>query len=167
MSELVKQVANNSIKVSDLYDGGYAKKADGEVVNIASSEDKSSEFKVGSAKRILLVDDEPEPRDAIRQTLELLGYEVLTASNGLEAFQVVSVEHVDLIISDIYMEVVDGLQLLENLRKAGFTIPVILITGYDPASAHQAAEKFGALAILQKPFRLMTLKGVLDKVFGT
>lgn len=116
-------------------------------------------------KRILLVDDEDEPRELLRDALHLLGYQVVTATNGVEALEKLAAQDVDLVISDIYMHRMDGLTLLKTMRERDIRLPVIFITGFDPVASHQKAAEYGAYALLQKPFRLNSLKALLAEIF--
>ena len=83
-----------------------------------------------SKKKILVVEDETETRELIAAKLQKAGYEVFQAGDGAEALQVAREFKPDLILSDIIMPVMDGLELLEKLREtySGRDIPFIVIT---------------------------------------
>jgi len=80
-------------------------------------------------RKILVVDDEIGIRQSLKKILEKEGYEVLTASNGEEAFKVIRSEAVDLLISDIRMAGMDGLELLKVCKSVSPYTEVIMITG--------------------------------------
>lgn len=102
--------------------------------------------------RILVVDDEPDSRKCIVDLLESEGYAVLSCGNALDALKEIEKDPPDLIVSDVRMPDIDGLELLEKARYLSPATRVILITAYDgPASEIQILEK-GADALLRKPF---------------
>jgi CheY-like chemotaxis protein len=108
----------------------------------------SSRSAPGSAV-ILLVDDNFDGLMARRSVLEELGYKVIPARCGREALQLVENQKVDLVITDYRMDPVDGLELIDRLRKSNVTVPVILLTGF----AHNlglSPESTGANVVLQK-----------------
>jgi CheY-like chemotaxis protein len=117
-------------------------------------------------KQILIVEDEEIARDVLVQALEILGYGTVGAVNGRHALEQLASNHVDLILTDIYMPEMNGLELLRKLREDGNEIPVILITGFDADEAKQVAEDYRASALLLKPFRLVQLKDLLETIFA-
>lgn len=107
-------------------------------------------------KRILLVDDVAAVRLSIRAALEAVGYQVLEAADGKEALDLLSNESVDLIVTDLWMPNLDGVELLKRLRAANVAIKVIAISGggvRKPIDVSAAlAQTWGADAVLYKPF---------------
>lgn len=81
--------------------------------------------------RILVVEDDIELRELFRQVLEKNGYQVTGVADGLKALDALDNDFYDLIISDIMMPVMDGYELVRQLREAGITIPVMMITAKD------------------------------------
>lgn len=81
--------------------------------------------------RILVVEDDAELRELFRQVLEKNGYQVTGAADGMKALDALDNDFYDLIISDIMMPVMDGYELVRQLREAGITIPVMMITAKD------------------------------------
>lgn len=81
--------------------------------------------------RILVVEDDIELRELFRQVLEKNGYQVIGVADGLKALDALDNDFYDLIISDIMMPVMDGYELVRQLREAGITIPVMMITAKD------------------------------------
>ncbi len=77
---------------------------------------------------VLIAEDDLNTRRLTADVLEENGYNVLTAKNGAEALQLLDEKHADLIIADIMMPVMDGYELTGQLRKAGSTIPIIMVT---------------------------------------
>ena len=77
--------------------------------------------------QILIVEDDKELSQLFQKVLEKNGYQVKSASDGAEALEVLVKEYIDLIISDIMMPVMDGYELVSELRSAGYQIPVLMI----------------------------------------
>ena len=102
------------------------------------------------AKRILLVDDEPELLKAMRIRLTSWGYDVLTAANGKEAIQLVKKEVPDAIILDIMMPDLDGVETLRRIRRFNKKVPVIMLTAYASEEKMQNTESLGISAFIPK-----------------
>jgi len=111
--------------------------------------------------QILVVDDEPIARTNLEYVLRKEGYGVDTAANGEEALQRIKACPYDLILTDLKMEKIDGLQLLELARKEAPHTETIVITGY--ATVHSAVEslKKGAVHYLAKPVNLDELRALV------
>lgn len=113
---------------------------------------------------ILIVDDEDWLRDFLAYLLEDHGHRVLQANNGRRALELVRAEHPDLVISDVMMPVMGGVELSRNLKSSGFAhagrrTPVILMSSAGP----RAAEGSAADAFLNKPFDLELLEQLVQK----
>ena len=78
--------------------------------------------------KILIVEDDKELSLLFQRCLKRSGYQVKSASDGAQALEVLDREYIDLIISDIMMPVMDGYELVSELRSAGYQIPVLMIT---------------------------------------
>ena len=106
-----------------------------------------------TAVSILVVDDEPGLRDAIRQTLERTGYRVLTASDGEEALAVLHLQSVDLILADVAMPGMNGYQLYERVRESPqwVAIPFIFLTARTMDSDIRYGKELGVDDYLTKP----------------
>ena len=113
---------------------------------------------------ILLVDDETVIHRAVGTFLSRCGYSIEVANNGAEALHKVVEETPDVVISDIKMPVMDGLQLLERLRVCTPATPVILITGHGHMDSAVAALHEGAFAYLRKPINLDELLATLERI---
>jgi len=101
-------------------------------------------------KRILLVDDEPELLKAMRIRLASWGYDVLTATNGKEAIQLVKQEAPDAIILDIMMPEMDGIETLHRIRRFDKKIPVLMFTAYTNEERMKLSNKFGISGFIPK-----------------
>ena len=110
-------------------------------------------------KKVLIVDDEETLTWSMAKSLakDKDKYEVMIANNGREALQLLKINKVDLVISDIRMPICTGLQILEALRKAQWTVPVILMTAFGDEATRKTAADLGAV-IFDKPFSLGDLR---------
>jgi two-component system response regulator AtoC len=114
-------------------------------------------------KHILIVDDERTMREFLETSLRHR-YEVRTASDGTEALEILKNETFDLILSDVQMPRMGGLELLDELRKnSGVMVPMILMTAFGTVEQAVKATHGGALDYLCKPFGLDQLEHVLGK----
>jgi EAL domain-containing protein (putative c-di-GMP-specific phosphodiesterase class I)/CheY-like chemotaxis protein len=112
---------------------------------------------------VLIVDDEPTQIRSIARVLKARGYEVESASNGREASQKLEAGTFDVVLSDIAMPSMDGIQLLQFVRQQSFDVPVVLITGEPAVSTAVKALEYGAFHYLTKPIEVPDLAEVIDK----
>jgi len=112
---------------------------------------------------VLVVDDEKSLRDFVRRNLEARHYKVLTASNGLEALAVFKGENVDLVILDLMMPHLDGLETTRRIRETSKT-PIIILTALGEESDKVQAFDLGADDYLTKPFGVGELMGRIKAV---
>jgi CheY-like chemotaxis protein len=114
-----------------------------------------------SSGRILVVDDEPEVVTILTKYFNDAGYSVDAAAHGGDALIAVSHYRPDVVVLDILMEGLDGVQVLERIRELDPAIPVIMITGSSDLSLKPAALAMGAFAYVTKPVSLeLLLKAV-------
>ena len=109
-------------------------------------------------ERILVVDDDEGVREAIKMTLEYEGYECLFARSGQEGLDLIAGDSPDLVLLDVKMPGMDGLEVLRRMRENGDTAPVIVISGHGTISTAVEATKQGAFAFLEKGFEGDVLK---------
>ena len=107
--------------------------------------------------KILVVDDEQAVRESLRRSLRFNGYDVLTASDGLEAVEAVRSENPELLILDVMMPNMDGLEVCRTLRSEGWDRPILVLTARDGVSDRVAGLDAGADDYLPKPFALEEL----------
>jgi len=110
-------------------------------------------------QKILVIDDEAVICTTLQERLTMEGYEVLTASDGRKGLRVYHDHLVDLVITDVLMPELDGLEVVRTLRRLGTAIPIIVISGganRDLDFLIEAAE-FGATRTISKPFRVQEL----------
>lgn len=123
-----------------------------------------------AVKTILLVEDEDMLRGLIKELLELKGFAVLEACQGLEALDLIKVRGsgVDLVLTDVVMPHMSGSELVDRLREEQPDLKVIFMSGYtgaSNASIHRSLEMPG-VAFLQKPFRLNNLISQVEELIG-
>ncbi|MBI3493980.1 MAG: sigma-54-dependent Fis family transcriptional regulator, partial [Acidobacteria bacterium] len=117
--------------------------------------------------RILVIDDEAAIRDSLRMTLEYEGYECIGAATGQEGLALVERETPDLVLLDVKMPGMDGLEVLDRLRNMNETLPVVVVSGHGSISTAVEATKKGAFDFIEKPFAservLVSLRNALDQ----
>ncbi|BCA78788.1 response regulator [Desulfuromonas sp. AOP6] len=124
---------------------------------------KSHSFHPGTAGRgILVVDDERVIRDMCAMVLD--GYQVFMAADGLEALDILEREKVDVILTDVMMPNMNGLDLLEAIKKKDPNKAVVVMTGYSEKNIILRALKANADDFISKPINMLQLKTTLDNV---
>jgi DNA-binding NtrC family response regulator len=117
--------------------------------------------------RILVVDDEPNMLRLLKTILmDKTGYEVTTTNNPLEVSKLLQEDHYDLLVTDLKMPLVDGIDLIGIVKNIDPTIPIIVITAYGTIETAEEAIQKGAYDFITKPFRketiLITIKRALE-----
>ena len=118
-------------------------------------------------ERILVVDDEPNMLRLLKTILmDKTGYEVTTTNNPLEVSKMVQEDHYDLVITDLKMPLVDGIDLIGIVKGLDATMPIIVITAYGTIETAEEAIQKGAYDFITKPFRketiIITMKRALE-----
>ncbi len=119
-----------------------------------------------SRKTILAVDDDPHILEVLEVRLVSAGYDVVTASDGQEALDVLAKTPVRLVISDIRMPGMDGMRLLEEMERRGLRLPIIFLTAHGSIPGAVEAIKHGAVDYLTKPFDGQELLARVTEVFA-
>jgi two-component system, NtrC family, nitrogen regulation response regulator NtrX len=118
-------------------------------------------------KTILVVDDDKSIRDSLKMVLEYESYEVLFAENGQEALRQLAATSIDLILLDVKMAGMDGLEVLQRVREKRVELPVIMISGHGTIETAVEATKLGAFDFLPKPLDrdklLVTVRNALHQ----
>jgi two-component system nitrogen regulation response regulator NtrX len=107
-----------------------------------------------SRESVLIVDDEPTIRESLADILSDEGYQVLAAPDGQEALRLVRAQPPDLVLLDIWLPGMDGLQCLQALRKEAPWVPVVMITGHGSVELAVKSIKLGAYDFLEKPLSM-------------
>jgi DNA-binding NtrC family response regulator len=118
-------------------------------------------------ERILVVDDEPNMLRLLKTILmDKTGYEVTTTNNPLEVSKMLQEDHYDLVITDLKMPLVDGIDLIGIVKGIDAAMPIIVITAYGTIETAEEAIQKGAYDFITKPFRketiLITIKRALE-----
>ncbi len=106
---------------------------------------------------ILIVDDEPSILQSLGGLLGDEGYEVITASNGYEALKQIEAQAPDLVVLDIWMPGIDGIETLREIKKQHPFLPVVIITGHGNIETAVTAVKHGAFDMIEKPLSIEKL----------
>jgi len=117
-------------------------------------------------KRILFIDDEEILTKTFKILLEKKGYDVYSAKNGRDAQIIAEEEPLDLIISDIRMPGISGVEAIRLIRLAEKEIPVIFITGFADDEIEKKAKELKPLAYLYKPFDCQMFLKVVEGAFN-
>lgn len=108
-------------------------------------------------KTILVVDDEAKVRDSIRGVLVDEGFRVRTAKNGQDALATIRRERPELVLLDVWMPEVDGIEVLARIKETAADLPVIVISGHGNVEMAVKATKLGAVDFIEKPFSIDAL----------
>jgi two-component system nitrogen regulation response regulator NtrX len=103
---------------------------------------------------LLIVDDEPSILQSLSGLLSDEGFEVTTAANGYEALKIIDAESPDLVLLDIWMPGIDGIETLKEIKKENPNIQVIIITGHGTIETAVKATKLGAFDLIEKPLSI-------------
>ncbi len=113
--------------------------------------------------KILVVDDEDIVRTSCNRALTPEGYEVKMARNGLDGLKMASEEHFDLVLTDLKMPDMDGIEVLRKIKEQWPGVEVIIITGYQTVDTAVKAIKLGAFDYIEKPFTPDALVAAVTK----
>jgi len=114
-------------------------------------------------EKVLLVDDEEEFVETLAERMRSRGMEVATSNSGGEALDLVGTEPYDVVVLDLQMPGMDGIEVLERIKQRQPDIQVVLLTGHATVEKGVEAMKQGALEFLEKPIDLSTLSEIIHK----
>ncbi len=118
-------------------------------------------------KQVLIVDDEPNLRKILSAQLSRDGYDVLTAEDGRQGLATLREHHIDLVITDLKMPNVDGMQLLREALREDPDLPIVMITAHGTVDTAVEALKIGAFDYLTKPFDKDEVRQIVGKALKT
>ena len=113
--------------------------------------------------KLLVVDDENDIREFAKSFFKRRGVEVFTASGGNEALSIIAKENPNLVLLDVRMEEMTGLEVLRRIREKNFTVKVIMVTGVEEEETIKEAQRLGVLGYVHKPLVLDELEKVVLK----
>jgi DNA-binding response OmpR family regulator len=119
---------------------------------------------MGSKYKLLVVDDEESLRTILRDELTYQNYTVQDAENGLAALEILRREKQDIVLLDVRMPEMDGLELLRIIRKDNLARKVVMLTGVDELKIARESLQSGADDFITKPFQFQSLFACLDRV---
>ena len=114
-------------------------------------------------ERVLLVDDEEEFVETLAERMRSRGMEVATSNSGGNALELIDKEAYDVVVLDLQMPGMDGIEALERIKRRKPDIQVVLLTGHATVEKGVEAMKHGALEFLEKPIDLSKLSEVIQK----
>ena len=117
--------------------------------------------------RLLIVEDDPTLRMALVDTLASSDTEIFEAPNGKEALALLMRENIDLVLSDVQMDEMDGTELLAHVRQHYPNLPFVMMTAHGTVQHAVAAMRDGATDYLQKPFEASVLKALVERMAAT
>jgi two-component system response regulator (stage 0 sporulation protein F) len=111
-------------------------------------------------RRVLVIDDEPDVREMLREYVEMLGHEVLEGANGLEALWAVKHHHPEVVFLDLAMPRLGGLDAIKYIRKFDPGIRIMVVSGYASNEIEVSLRQLG-IPVLHKPIELSSLADFL------
>jgi len=114
--------------------------------------------------KILIIDDEKDQADAIAESLRKVGYTCSTAVSGNNVLDIIRRDGIDVVITDLVMQEIDGMRILKETKENSPETEVILITGHGSVETAVTAMQKGAATYLLKPINIDHLRAVVDKV---
>ncbi len=116
------------------------------------------------AKKILVVDNQIQTRELFYDLLTKRGYQVITASNGKDAVEYSANETPDLVLLDINMPGMDGIDVLRKIKSASLSTKVVMLTGMETTVLETQAKLSGACGFLRKSLEIPVIMGVIDEL---
>lgn len=119
-------------------------------------------------KKVLIVDDSATVRQMLTTSLAALGFKTIEAVDGCDAMRKLENSEINLVVTDLYMPCMDGVELIRKVRSGGKTrfTPVIMLTDETQDSMREQGKRAGASAWLVKPFSSKQLASIVNLVVG-
>jgi DNA-binding NtrC family response regulator len=117
-------------------------------------------------KRILIVDDQESMRDMLTDLLDMMGHDPRTVEGGPQALEELSAGPVDLVITDLNMPVMDGMELMREIKSRAPGLPVIVITGYGTFHTEKQVLSSGADGYIPKPCTIHRVQETVNAALG-
>ena len=117
-------------------------------------------------KTILVVDDEDDVRESVREVLTDEGYRVVDTADGTRVLEMIRAERPELVLLDIWMPQVDGIGLLKEIKSQEPEINVVMVSGHGNIHTAVTATKYGAFDFIEKPVSLEGLLTTVQRALG-
>lgn len=117
-------------------------------------------------KKILVIDDDESMRTLLVDTLEVFEYQVSTAVDGRQALDILDHASFDLVICDLMMPRLNGLEFLDEVKEHTPGLPVIIVTGYGTAHTEEEIMRLGAKGYLSKPFTIEQIRTLVEQILS-
>lgn len=117
-------------------------------------------------KKILIVDDEEDACKVLEKIMADAGYEAFSANSGQSALNIIRKKRPDLILLDIKMPQMDGIETLKRIKKIDKDVVVVMITAYSSLDTVQAAMELDAYDYISKPFDMASIKAVVKEALS-
>lgn len=114
--------------------------------------------------RILVVDDDKDFTESMGELIELEGHQPVLAYNGVEALKIFKQNNIDIILLDIRMPGLNGIETLTEIRKLNLSVPVVIMTAYASTDITKDAIEHGAIEVMNKPFDINKLMNVISSI---
>jgi len=114
-------------------------------------------------RNVLIVDDDPDVLSMLERLLKKLEYNPLVAKNGEEAVQIIDRNKIDVVVSDLVMPEMDGMELLKRVKSRKGDVPFVMITGHPTIETAVEAIKKGAYDYITKPFQVEEVQIKIDR----
>ena len=118
-------------------------------------------------RRILVVEDDEDMRENLRRILLGAGYEVFLAEDGPQAITVLRAQPCHLVLTDLVMPGMNGLELLGEIRQQDQNLPVVFLSAFGDRATFAKATELGAVDFVTKPFRAGSLLGLIQRTLGS
>lgn len=119
------------------------------------------------SKHVLIIDDDEGIRQLFQDIIMLLDFVPVTAANGVSALQHIKSTHIDMVILDMRIPDMSGLEIFKAIRQFNSSVPIVLTSGFGMDKSVQEALSMGALLCLEKPFDVLramnTLREIVEK----
>ncbi len=118
------------------------------------------------AKRVLIVDDQESMRDMLADLLDMMGHEPESVEGAHQALERLQNENIDLVITDLNMPEMDGMELMKRIKERTPQLPVIVITGYGTFHTEKQVLTHGADGYIPKPCTIVRVQETVNAALG-
>ena len=124
-------------------------------------------MKTDRESTVLVIEDDPDGRRSVEDALEVSGYNVISSANGEDGVRLFKEHDIDVVLSDVRLPDIDGMQVLARIRKLDSNVPILLMTAYGTVSSAVTALKSGAYDYILKPLNLDDIQSKVARAIET